>query len=137
MIYFDFMQKLEQITKLKSIVENKQYQRKELEQMLTGLRISMDGLPHGNGSNDKIGQGVERLEEIDRDIKNSIDKYYNTLSEVNTVLEQLPTLEYKIIYTMYVKGLELNQTADEIGVSRSTVFNTRKMALDKLKLMLD
>lgn len=135
MIYFDFMQKLEQIMKLKAIIENKKSERAELMTLLTGLVVNMDGMPHGSATADKIGRGVERLEKYDEDIKERINEYLKTVAEVTSILEQLTTEQYKVLYSQYVKGMDVYDIAEEMGVSRSTVFLTRKTALDTLKLL--
>lgn len=79
-------------------------------------------------------EAIEMINKIDSHIylhKETISNIDKTIESINRKLEKLEGLELKVIYMRDIKGLQLQEIADELGYSISTV---KKISMNNPKL---
>ena len=124
---------LERIKKLDAILENK------IEQYVKwkGIAESMQGFSDsenvgGTRRLDKIPNAVAHYIDIDNEIKDLIGKRKAILQQI----ESLPTLEYQVIYAIYVNGLTFKEISAKIDKSKDMVKKLKQDALAKLDKLI-
>lgn len=112
---------LEQIKKLDCMIENKLHEKQSVRDMITNVSPNLSGMPHATGVNDKIGNGVAKLIDLENEIDALIDKYIDKKNEINHVIEQLPANEYNVLYKHYFEFKTYEQIAEETYYSERHV----------------
>jgi RNA polymerase sigma factor (sigma-70 family) len=71
------------------------------------------------------------------DIEREIDDLKQKRAEIIKTIEQLPSVEYKIIYMLYVKDFTYKEIAYDFGMSYEWVKKRRKNALRLVQDIID
>lgn len=125
---------LDQIKKIDAIIINKSedYRR-------------WVGIASGNGDF-SVGERVQSSRNLHQipnaiakyiDIEREIDDLKQKRAEIIKTIEQLPSVEYKIIYMLYVKDSTLKEIAFDFERSYEWVKKRRKKALRMVQNILD
>lgn len=125
---------LDQIKKIDAIIINKSedYRR-------------WVGIASGNGGF-SVGERVQasrNLQQIPNaiakyiDIEREIDDLKQKRAEIIKTIEQLPSVEYRIIYMLYVKDFTLKEVAYDFGMSYEWVKKRKNKALRMVQNILD
>ena len=79
---------------------------------------------------DTMGAAVISIVDLDARINQTIDRYVDAREKIIEQIRGLHNELYtKILYDIYVKGMNLRDTADDVGRSYNNVMNHRKMAV--------
>lgn len=125
---------LDQIKKLDAIITNKTEEYKRLVELSQGL---------GDFSVAERVQSTRNLQQIPNaiakyiDIEREIDELKKKRADIIRTIEQLPSVEYKIIYKLYVKDFTLKEIAYEFDRSYEWVKKWKQKALRMVQSILD
>lgn len=125
---------LEECKKYEFIIENLIRERKSIEDMACSIGGMGDGMPHGSGVSDKVGNAAARLVDIQEEIAGRVADYAEARNRLSVALEELPTAEYKVLYLRYVKGLKWADIEQELGYSSAQVHRIKRKAIKRLKM---
>lgn len=115
----DTREYLNQIQRFDKIIKNKQEELEHLNSLATGLSsFSYGEKVQKSGSQDKMGDLVVKIVDLQNEIKNTTNEYLERRAEVMHTIDSVknPVL-YDILFQKYVNGKTLDIIADEIGYS--------------------
>lgn len=125
---------LDQIKKIDAIITNKSEEYMRLVELSQGL---------GNFSVSERVQSTRNLQQIPNaiakyiDLEREIDELKRKRAEIIKTIEQLPSVEYKIIYNLYVKDFTLKEIAYDFGMSYEWVKKWKQKALRMIQNIID
>ena len=125
---------LERIKMLDCLIENKLAEKQKTYDMITRVVPNMDGMPRGFGVSDKVGNGVVKLVQLEKEIDRLIDQYVHTKKQVQNIIEQLPVNQYNVLYKHYFEYKTYEQIANELPCSLRHVYRLMDKALKNLSL---
>jgi DNA-directed RNA polymerase specialized sigma subunit len=107
-----------------------------------------DGMPHGTGVSDKIGNAVAGLVDLQNEIAVLVVTFKGILQDVTQTIEKLPDEQYKVIHAKFIlKRKELGnhrswyhsweEVAEIVGYSESQVYRIKKKAIRNIQRILD
>lgn len=142
---FDY---LEQVKLLDTLIMSKTAEQEQLREMAEKITQANDGMPHGSGVSDKIGNAVAGLVDLANEIAVLVVTFKGILQDVTKHIEMLPTEQYEILHTKFVlKREELGnhrswyysweEVAEIVGYSESQVYRIKKKAMRNLQRILD
>lgn len=123
---------LEQVKWLDERIDAKLAEREQLLDIATKITPSLDGMPHGGGVSDKVGNIAVKLATLAEETNALVDRYVDQRQKVIQALEILPEDEHTIMHKYYVLGKSWEDIANEVNKSRQTVWNWKISALKKL-----
>lgn len=116
---------LGQIKKLDELIKAKEF---EIMAQATKMTASLDGMPHGGGVSDKVGDGAVKLAE---------DKDLNDLKQrrqyIIDTIKLLPAKQFGVINREYVQGMTQEQIAEDMNYCTVQVWRIKKIALKTLQ----
>ena len=102
----------------------------QIDELMTLIKSpSFDGLPKGGAYHNQIEEIVTKKEKIFGDITRLIDKKAERLRFIRSEIERLREDENLCLTYMYLQGLTIDQTAEKMHYSRSTVCRIHGRAL--------
>jgi DNA-directed RNA polymerase specialized sigma subunit len=125
---------LDQIKKIDAVIINKSEEYRRWVGIASG---------HGDFSVGERVQASRNLHQIPNaiakyiDIEREIDDLKQKRAEIIKTIEQLPSVEYKIIYMLYVKDSTLKEIAFDFERSYEWVKKRRKNALRMVQNIID
>ena len=142
---FDY---LDQVKILDSLIMNKTAEQEQLREMAEKITQANDGMPHGTGVSDKIGNAVAGLVDLQNEIAVLLVTFKGIYQDVVKHIEMLPEEQYKVIHAKFIlKRKELGnhrswyhsweEVAEIVGYSESQVYRIKKKALRNLQRILD
>ena len=142
---FDY---LYQVKVLDSLIMNKIAEQEQLREMAEKITQANDGMPHGTGVSDKIGNAVSSLVDLQNEIAVLVVTFKGILEDVTKHIEMLPEEQYNIIHCKFIrKRKELGnhrswyhsweEVAEIVGYSESQVYRIKKKAIRNLQRILD
>ena len=126
---------LEQVKWLDERIDAKLAEREQLLDIATKVTPSLDGMPHGGGVTDKVGNIAVKLTALAEETNALVDQYVDHRQAVIRALETLPNDEYTAMHKHYVLGKSWEDVACEMGKSRQMVWNYKVGALKKLSAL--
>lgn len=127
---------LGQVKKLDELINAKLAERQRLIEIATDISPKMpDGMPHSNTGmvSKKLENAVVNLIELEREIDNLIDQYVDHKRQVVAELEKLPSVQYGVLHRYYIRGMTLEQIADDMNYSARQISRIKKDSLQKLE----
>ena len=128
---------LEQIKWLDERINAKLAEREQLMALATKVTPSMDGMPHGGGVTDKVGNIAVKLTTLAEETNALVDQYVDQRREVIKALEQLPNNEYTVLHKHYVQFRTWESIADEMDISAMTVWRYKVSGLKNLSRVME
>lgn len=127
-------QYIERINKIDAIIDNK----KEDYSRWLGIAEGMGGFSASEGVQSsknlqKMPDAVGRYMEIEREI----DALKAERENIIKTLEKLPTVEYSLIFKLFVHGYSLKQIAKHFDRSYEWAKKKKRTALEHLQMILD
>lgn len=123
---------LERIKKIDAIIENKIEDHHRWVEVANGLGGFSGEKVSSGRSLDKIPNAIARY----CDIEAEIDGLQQERKAIIDKIENLPTLEYKIIYEIYVKGHTIKETAHSLKISTEFVKKHKRKGLTLIGEMI-
>jgi len=122
-----------QVRHLDELINTKIAERDQLMNLATKCTPNMDGMPHGSGTSDKVGNIAVKLADMAAEIDDLIDYYVDYKQNVVRTLQKLDPVEYLILYKYYIQGMTIATIADEMHYHRVTISNKKAEAIEHLK----
>ena len=126
---------LEHIRKLDELIRAKHAEYYQLLDMATRVTPSFDGMPHGSGVSDKVGNIAVKLADLANETNRIWDYYIDQRNAAIAVLEKLPAAEYGVLHREYVQGKTQEVIASEMGYSTVQIWRIKQNAMELLKKM--
>lgn len=129
---------LRQIRKLDLLIKNKQDEIRQLKEIasstsadMTGERVQTTGNPH------RLTDAIDSYIDLESELRQVVAELMAKRKEIIAVIEQLPPVEYDVLYRIYVKGQKHWDVADAYGFSYSWSTSTCSRAVRKVQKILD
>ena len=107
---------LSQLYYLKKEIKEQQKRIKKLEDAATSCSSKIDGLPSGEGINDKIGNYAVQIADLKSLLDLNLKKCFYELNRLNRYIQSVEDSQMRMILTLrYVRGLTWQKVAYEIG----------------------
>lgn len=119
---------LEQIAKLDVQIIEKENKIAEQLVVATKMTASLDGMPHGGGVSDKVGDNAVKLAELSQE-KKALENRKNYIIKT---MQRLPADEFGVLYREFVLYMPQVNIAFDLGFSRWTVWRIRRNAIKLL-----
>lgn len=123
---------LGQVKKLDEMVNAKLAERSQLMDLATRITPNTDGMPHGGGVSDKVGNVAVRLVDLAREIDDLVDAFVDHRAHVIKCLEKLPAMEYGVLHRYYIQYMTWEEVAADMGKSYMQVWRYKKKGLETL-----
>jgi hypothetical protein len=124
---------LSQVRKLDELINAKLAERDQLMDLATKCTPNMDGMPHGSGTSDKVGNSGVKLGDMVREIDSLIDSYLDYKRDVLRTLEKLPCVEYAVLHRHYIRYMDWEDIAADLGFSTMQIWRIKVKGLKNLK----
>lgn len=129
---------LKQIEKLDALIENKQAEVMRWREVANNTSVNMSGDKVGSfGNHDAMANAICTYLDLERE---EIDSLLTERKEILKTIEQLPPMQYRVLFNMYAQ-YEQFKTLKDIAVkydcSYSTARGTHERALKRLQRILD
>lgn len=118
---------------LDELINAKIDERDQVLNMATKITPNMDGMPHGSGVSDKVGNAAVKLADMANEINGLIDDLIEYKQQVNTALGKLSAEEQLVLHRLYLQGMSQVEIADLMGVCTMTVWRLKVKALENLQ----
>lgn len=131
---------LEQIRKLDKLIAAKLEEIEKLkEDKESAISISLPTSEKVQSSprHDKLERMVARFADMELDLYEELIEKQNKRRAILLTLEELPPIEYSVLYDIYVNYLPYNIIADKMDRSYSYVSKKHSKGLKKLQEILD
>ena len=119
------------LRKIDEMITAKKAERGMLMDMAMKITAGMDGMPHGTGVADKVGNISAKI----ADLANEIGALEDERDKLLNALESLPPDEYGALHRHYIRGMPWEEVAEDMGVSVATAYRYRRSGLDLLEKM--
>lgn len=120
---------LEQIKKLDVQIKEKEDSIAKQLDAATKITASLDGMPHGCGISDKVGENAVKLAELSKE-KESLQRKKDNIIKT---MQKLPANEFAVLYDEFVSYKKQAEISRERNFSRWTVWRIRNKAIENLK----
>ena len=136
---FDAKGYLRKIELLDAHINNKLNDLYTLKTMVTKITATISPVAvSGSGSQDKRGDSVAKIVDLQEEINRKIDKYVDLKREVSAVLEQLDDPDQvKVLHKRYFEYKPLERIACEMKYSFRNVCYIHGKALQAVEAIMD
>ena len=136
---------LEQVKIADAMIDIKRAEELELWSRATSMTQASDGMPHGSGVSDKVGNIVAKIIAAQERTNAQIDRYIDIREDVIRHIEMLPPKQYRILHWLYVRKKDWPQigyytwreVAEHLDCSEQNISNIRRRAIKNLQKILD
>lgn len=122
---------------LDELVNAKLVERDQLWTMATKVTQGMDGMPHGTGVSDKVGNIAVKLTALADDLDRIVDLYVDHKAAVVAELEKLPPEEYGALHRHYVRYMTWRDVAEDMGYCEVQIWRIKNKAFNRLKHVIE
>lgn len=126
---------LNQIQRYDRVIRNKYVELEQLESHATGLiSFSYGDRVQTSGSQDKIGDLVAKIVDLQSEIADDTNEYLEKKTQVIKTIDSVKnSVLYDILFKKYVEGKTLDIIADEIGYSYQRIKELHLSAIATVK----
>lgn len=125
----DVVEWLEQIAKWDDLIHTKEDEIAKHLVFATKMTASLDGMPHGGGISDKVGENAIKIAELSKE-KEDLQRQKD---DIIKTLQKLPPDEFKVLYREYVLYMSRKEIAADLNYTRVQVWRIKQKALERLK----
>ena len=130
--YFSYMSRID------SLIERKLEDKEMLYTLATKTTAGVsDGMPHGSGTSDKVGNLVVKMQEIEEEITELIDDLVDYRKEASGFAAKLPVDQFDVVNMNMINWLKLGVVADRKKKSYQWVSELKKRAIENLTEIID
>ena len=114
---------LKQVKRLDVCIENKLDELEHLKAMVTKITSTLKGdVVSGGGNQDKLGDAVSRIVDLENEINQAIDDYVDKKREISAVIEKVQDPDQmRVLYKRYFDGMTWEQIACDIHMTYRNV----------------
>lgn len=125
---------LNQIQRYDRVIRNKYVELEQLEAHATGLSSFYGDRVQTSGSQDKIGDLVAKIVDLQSEIADDTNEYLEKKTQVIKTIDSVKnSVLYDILFKKYVEGKTLDIIADEIGYSYQRIKELHLSAIATVK----
>jgi DNA-directed RNA polymerase specialized sigma subunit len=121
----------EEIKKINELLVVVKLEKVRLLEMATKITAGMDGMPHGSGVTDKVGNGGAKLAQLS-DEEDALEARRDKLLGM---VKSLPADQCGVLYRYYIQGMTLEKVAEDMNISVSSAKRYKKAGLEMLEKM--
>lgn len=125
----DVVEWLEQIAKLDELIHTKEDKIQKLLASATKMTASLDGMPHGSGISDKVGENAIKI----ADLSQEKEALKQQREHIIKTMQMLPLNEFKVLHREYVLCMSRKEIAADLNYTRVQVWRIKQKALERLK----
>lgn len=129
---------LKRIEKLDALIENRQAEVARWREVANNTTVNMSGeRVQSSGNHDTIENAICTYLDLERE---EIDSLLAERKEILKTIEQLPPMQYRVLFNMYAQYEQfktLKDIAAKYDCSYSTARGTHERALKRLQRILD
>lgn len=117
-------QYLSQIGRYERMIDDKLTELYRLRQIASSISISVsDDKIMSSGSQDKMGDAVAKIVDLEKSVEDTITKYTETRQKIIMQIDNIPDINaYSVLFNRYVANKSFEKIADRIGYSvRQTI----------------
>ena len=104
------------------------------EQIISPKNQVITGMPRGgNGSGDKIGEIISRVDELERKYLSKCKLLLEECESIEKAIETLESRERLLIRYKYIEGLKWRKVAEKMNYSEENIYKLHGKILLKLK----
>ena len=118
---------------LDELINAKIREREQVMDMATKITPNMDGMPHGSGVSDKVGNAAAKLADMADEINALVDDLIDYKQQVNTALGKLSASDQLLLHRHYIQGMTWTEVADAMNMSGMNVWRLKVKALENLQ----
>lgn len=113
-------------------------ERSRIMAFATRCTPSYSGIPHASGISDKVGEGVMRLDELERELSDEIDFYERLCFMAHEVIREIADTRYRdILMLRYLDGQRWEKIAEKMGYESNYIWRVHGYALLEAQSILD
>lgn len=129
---------LAEIQQLDTIAKNKLFEKEQLEALATSVtqRLSADKV-QSSSNPDKMTDVIHKIIKIEGEINDAIDRFIDYRQEAVKIIEQLNSIEYRLLHMIYVQYKTLPEAAAEMDKSYSWITTIHGRALKNVQTIID
>lgn len=128
-------QYLGQIERLNRMIENKMVESKQIRNMVCNISVPLDKERVQTSSNyDKLGDGVSKLVDIEKETDELVDKYVNTRRKIISQIDKMENRDFYLVLTYkFVQSLEFKDIFLKMGIAERTMYSIYGQALKEFE----
>ena len=124
---------LQGLRDLDNLINAKIEERDQVMTMATKITPNTDGMPHGSGISDKVGNAAVKLADMADEINSLVDDLIDYKCKVNTALGKLSASDQLLLHRHYIQGMSWTDIADMMDLSGVHVWRLKVKALENLQ----
>lgn len=129
---------LERIEHIDTMIKNKSIEKILFKESISYTASSFGGEKVQSSRNlHKMEDSMAKYLDFEQDIDSSIFQLWEERKEIISIIEQLPTAYYDVLYKLYAQRLSFKEVAFECGKSESWATTAHGRALKALQKILD
>ena len=126
--------RLSEYRSLRREIESLKERRARIMADLTRVTQVISGMPRGGSGDDKLLKAMAKLDDIDRELGETVDRYIDTCSGILTDIEGLAdSTAREVMRLRYVDGLSWGRIARKTHYSKSRLYQIHRAALEELR----
>lgn len=129
---------LEQVKLFDAHINNKLDELERLKGLVTKVTSTWKGdVVSGGGNQDKLGDAVARIVDLQREVNQAIDDYIDKQKEIGAILDQIKDPDQlRVLYKRYFDGLTWEQIACDMHMTYRNVCYIHGRALQAVGRLL-
>lgn len=119
-------------------IDNKVQELDRLKAMATKVTTSLSPAPgHGSGGQDKLGDAVAKIIDLQKEVNQAIDVYVDKKREVSSLIEKVKDPDQlAVLHKRYIQYKHWEQIACEMGFTYRNVCYIHGRALQAIEELL-
>lgn len=128
-------QYLSQIGRYERMIDDKLTELYRLRQIASSISISVsDDKIMSSGSQDKMGDAVAKIVDLEKSVEDTITKYTETRQKIIVQIDNIPDINaYSVLFNRYVGNKSFEKIADSIGYSVRQTIRIHGIALQEFE----
>ena len=128
-------QYLSQIGRYERMIDDKLTELYRLRQIASSISISVsDDKIMSSGSQDKMGDAVAKIVDLEKSVEDTITKYTETRQKIIMQIDNIPDINaYSVLFNRYVANKSFEKIADSIGYSVRQTIRVHGIALQEFE----
>ena len=128
-------QYLSQIGRYERMIDDKLTELYRLRQIASSISISVsDDKIMSSGSQDKMGDAVAKIVDLEKSVEDTITKYTETRQKIIMQIDNIPDINaYSVLFNRYVANKSFEKIADSIGYSVRQIIRIHGIALQEFE----
>lgn len=128
-------QYLSQIGRYERMIDDKLTELYRLRQIASSISISVsDDKIMSSGSQDKMGDAVAKIVDLEKSVEDTITKYTETRQKIIMQIDNMPDINvYSVLFNRYVANKSFEKIADSIGYSVRQTIRIHGIALQEFE----